>query len=103
EAVETCRVGYDAITYQTHIQVDNLKFVQYFLRDMITKPYSQTILECIVAMAHKQGLKVISEGIETPAQRDMLRSIGCDYGQGFLFSKPVPATGFQHLLLHWHQ
>ena len=49
------------------------------------------LCEAIVVMAHKLGLKVIAEGIETPAQRDLLIAIGCDLGQGYLFARPMPA------------
>lgn len=45
-------------------------------------------------MAHKLGMKVIAEGVETEAQRQVLLAAGCDYGQGYLFSRPVPAAEF---------
>jgi EAL domain-containing protein (putative c-di-GMP-specific phosphodiesterase class I) len=56
------------------------------------------VCEAIIAMAHKLGMKVIAEGVETEAQRALLIAAGCDYGQGFLFSKPLPATTFEGLL-----
>jgi len=49
-------------------------------------------------MAHKLGIKVVAEGIETEQQRKFLLDAGCDYGQGYLFSKPVPAEEFEKLL-----
>ena len=49
-------------------------------------------------MAHKLGLKVIAEGVETPLQRDLLREIKCDFAQGYLYSPPVPAAAFQRYL-----
>lgn len=54
--------------------------------------------EAIIVMAHKLGLKVIAEGVETEAQRRILAEAGCDYAQGYLFSKPVPPEVFEELL-----
>ena len=50
-------------------------------------------------MAHKLGIKVIAEGVETQQQCDLLAAAGCDYAQGYLFSKPVPADDFARLFL----
>jgi EAL domain-containing protein (putative c-di-GMP-specific phosphodiesterase class I) len=52
----------------------------------------------MIVMAHKLGLKVIAEGVETEEQRALLAESGCDYAQGYLFSKPVPAAEFEKLL-----
>ena len=49
-------------------------------------------------MAHKLGIRTIAEGVETKEQRDLLLKIGCDYQQGYLYSKPVPAIEFEKLL-----
>jgi len=49
-------------------------------------------------MAHTLGMKVVAEGIETEQQRQLLTDAGCDYGQGYLFSRPVPASEFERLL-----
>jgi EAL domain-containing protein (putative c-di-GMP-specific phosphodiesterase class I) len=57
------------------------------------------LCEAIIAMAHKLGMKVIAEGIETQEQLALLTSAGCDYGQGYWFSRPVPADEFEKLLL----
>ncbi len=54
--------------------------------------------EAIAIMAHKLGLNVIAEGVETEEQRRLLTEIGCDYGQGYLFSKPLPAEEFEDYL-----
>jgi len=56
------------------------------------------LCEAIIVMAHKLGLKVIAEGVETKTQYDLLIKAGCDYGQGYLFSKPVPAEQFEQLI-----
>jgi EAL domain-containing protein (putative c-di-GMP-specific phosphodiesterase class I) len=57
------------------------------------------LCEAIVVMAHKLGIRVIAEGIETHGQCDLLKQIGCDYGQGYLFSKPLPAAEFEKFLM----
>ena len=58
--------------------------------DMDTNTSHCAIAETIIAMAHKLGLKVIAEGIETEEQMKMLAHAGCDYGQGYLFSPAIP-------------
>jgi EAL domain-containing protein (putative c-di-GMP-specific phosphodiesterase class I) len=54
--------------------------------------------EAIIVMAHKLELEVIAEGVETPEQRELLAAAGCDYGQGYLFARPMPAADFDLLL-----
>ena len=56
------------------------------------------ICEAIISMAHKLGVKVVAEGVETEEQRDLLLKAGFDFGQGYLFSKPVPVEEFETLL-----
>ena len=56
------------------------------------------ISEAIILMAHKLGLKVIAEGVETKAQLDLLTAAGCDFVQGYYFSKPLPADDFVALI-----
>ena len=83
--------GYSAMAYLKTFPIDYLKIDRLFVRDMATDPDAHAIVEAIIVMAHKLGLKVIAEGIETAEQRDMLKAAGCDYGQGFLFARPMPA------------
>jgi EAL domain-containing protein (putative c-di-GMP-specific phosphodiesterase class I) len=58
---------------------------------------SYVLCEIIVILAHKLGMKVIAEGIETEQQRELLLATGCDYGQGYLFSRPVAIKDFNRL------
>jgi EAL domain-containing protein (putative c-di-GMP-specific phosphodiesterase class I) len=87
--------GYSAMAYLKKFPIDYLKIDQSFVRDMATDHGDQAIVEAIIVMAHKLGLKVIAEGVETEAQRDMLQAAGCDYGQGYLFSRPQPTIGMK--------
>ena len=58
----------------------------------------RALCEAIIAMAHKLGLKVIAEGVETEGQRSILADAGCDYAQGYLFSRPVPPEELEKLI-----
>jgi EAL domain-containing protein (putative c-di-GMP-specific phosphodiesterase class I) len=53
----------------------------------------------MIVMAHKLGLKVVAEGIETPLQRNLLERAGCDYGQGYLFARPMPVDAFEQTII----
>jgi diguanylate cyclase (GGDEF)-like protein/PAS domain S-box-containing protein len=84
--------GYSAMAYLKKFPLDFIKIDQSFVRDMATDKDDQAIVEAIVIMAHKLGLKVIAEGIETPEQCELLKAADCDFGQGYLFARPMPAT-----------
>jgi len=84
--------GYSTMSYLKKFKVDYLKIDQSFVHGTATTD-SRIFAETIIVMGHKLGLKIIAEGVETPEQRDWLRSAGCDYAQGYLFSQPVPGTG----------
>ena len=56
------------------------------------------LVEAIIVMAHKLGIKVVAEGVETEEQRKMLVGAGCDFGQGYLFARPMPAEDFDRYL-----
>lgn len=67
---------------------------------MLQDPATETILETIIVMAYKLGLKAIAEVVETVEQRDWLKLHGWDYVQGYLFSKPVPVHEFENSFLN---
>ena len=58
-------------------------------------PRDDAVCEAVVAMAHKLAIRIIAEGVETEAQHDLLAAAGCDYAQGYLYSRPVPAADFE--------
>ncbi|MFB9242821.1 EAL domain-containing protein [Massilia antarctica] len=92
-------IGYSSMAYLNKFKVDFLKIDQSFVKDMhTTNPRGQIFAETIIMMAHKLGLKVIAEGVETASQRDWLRQAGCDYAQGFLFSPATTEERFAQLL-----
>lgn len=97
-SIDDFGTGYSSLSYLKKFDVDYLKIDQSFVRDMLQDPSTETIVETIIIMANKLGLKVIAEGVETAKQNDWLKAHGCHYAQGFYFSEPVPAAAFDHLL-----
>lgn len=90
--------GYSSLSYLKKFDIDYLKIDQSFTRNLGPETDDLALCEAIIVMAHKLGIKVIAEGIETKAQCDLLIAAGCDYGQGYLFSEPVSADEFERLL-----
>jgi len=91
--------GYSSLSYLKKFDIDYLKIDQSFTRNLGPDANDLALCEAIIVMAHKLGIKVIAEGIETQEQCDLLMAAGCDYGQGYLFSKPVAAGEFEKLLI----
>ena len=96
-AVDDFGTGYSSLSFLKKFDIDYLKIDKNFVDNLDTNSTDMSLCEAIILMAHKLGMKVIAEGIETAAQRDKLLQAGCDYGQGYLFSKPVSAGEFEKL------
>jgi diguanylate cyclase (GGDEF)-like protein/PAS domain S-box-containing protein len=90
--------GYSSLSYLKKFSLDYLKIDQSFTRNITSGSEDMILSEAIITMAQKLGLKVIAEGIETEEQKDLLINAGCDYGQGYYFSRPIPADEFLQLL-----
>jgi len=83
--------GYSSLSYLQRLPVDALKIDRSFISKIAEKPDSnRNIVEAIVSLAHKLNMTVVAEGVETPEQHAILLDMECDFGQGFLFSPPVP-------------
>jgi EAL domain-containing protein (putative c-di-GMP-specific phosphodiesterase class I) len=98
-AIDDFGVGYSALSYLKRFDIDYLKIDQSFIRNLETDPNDLVLCEAIVIMAHKLGLKVTAEGVETDEQRRLLTEIGCDNGQGYLFSRPLPVSEFENFVI----
>jgi len=97
-ALDDFGTGYSSLSYLKKFDIDYLKIDRSFTRNLAPDSSDMALSEAIIVMAHKLGLKVIAEGVETPEQRDLLAAAGCDYGQGYLFAKPMPADQFDVFL-----
>ena len=98
-ALDDFGTGYSSLSYLNKFDIDYLKIDRSFTRNLAPDSSDMALSEAIIVMAHKLGLDVIAEGVETTEQRDLLAAAGCDYGQGYLFARPMPADQFDALLL----
>lgn len=87
--------GYSSLSYLKKLDIDYLKIDRSFVSNLEPDSDDLALCEAIISMAHKLGLKVIAEGVETELQRDLLVNASCDYAQGYLFSRAVPPEEFE--------
>jgi len=96
-AIDDFGIGYSSLSYLKKFDIDYLKIDRSFVSSLALGSHDMALCEAIIVMAHKLDMKVIAEGVETEEQLVLLANAGCDYAQGFLFSKPVSAAVFDDL------
>jgi diguanylate cyclase (GGDEF)-like protein/PAS domain S-box-containing protein len=97
-ALDDFGTGYSSLSYLQRFDIDYIKIDQSFVRSLAPGAHDLALCEAIIVMAHKLNMKVIAEGVETLAQRELLMAAGCDYAQGYLFARPLPRDAFESLL-----
>ena len=97
-AVDDFGTGYSSLGYLRRFPVDILKIARDFVVSGEADPETWAFAHAIVALGQTLGLRIVAEGIEEPAQLERLRSLGCEFGQGFLFARPVSAEHLARLL-----
>jgi diguanylate cyclase (GGDEF)-like protein/PAS domain S-box-containing protein len=90
--------GYSSLAYLQKFDIDFIKIDQSFVRHLIPGSTDLALCKAIIVMAHALGMQVIAEGVETAQQRDLLAEAGCDFGQGYLFARPISAPEFETLV-----
>lgn len=97
-ALDDFGVGYAGLQHLRSWPIDEVKIDRSFVTDSVQCPQDQLILKSVISLAHQLGLAVVAEGIETETQAHLLAALGCDTGQGYLFSTPLLASELGPLL-----
>ena len=97
-ALDDFGTGYSSMSYLKRFDIDYIKIDQSFVRNLGRNDDDLVLCEAMIGMAHRLGLQVVAEGVETRLQREMLLKAGCDYAQGYLFAPPLQAEDFEALL-----
>lgn len=91
--------GYSSLSYLRHLPIDTVKIDRSFITQIHTNSTDEAIVSAILAMTRSLGLRAVAEGVEMPAQLEVLGRHGCELAQGFYFSRPLPTDQCRELLL----
>ncbi|NNM51539.1 MAG: EAL domain-containing protein [Pseudomonadales bacterium] len=95
-AIDDFGTGYSSLAYLKRFSVSTLKVDQSFIRNLLSDHIDHSIVATTIAMAKSMGMVPLAEGVENEAQANMLRELGCDRAQGFLYDRALPAAEFAH-------
>lgn len=102
-ALDDFGTGYSSLSYLKRFDIDYIKIDRSFVCNLDQDPEDLALCQAIIVMAHQLGIQVVAEGVETQAQHNILLEAGCDFGQGYWYSRPVAAAEITQRLLHEHQ
>ncbi|MEP6904163.1 MAG: EAL domain-containing protein, partial [Actinomycetota bacterium] len=97
-SIDDFGTGYSSLSYLHRLPFDTLKIDRSFVNTVGENGEDSEILETIISLAKNLKMRVIAEGIETESQLNILKNLGCDYGQGYLMSRPLPVEKMEVLL-----
>jgi EAL domain-containing protein (putative c-di-GMP-specific phosphodiesterase class I) len=98
-AIDDFGTGYSSLNYLRRFPVDTLKIAKAFVDELCSSSEQERLVAAILRLGSTLGLETVAEGIEDQSQRDRLRALKCRYGQGYFFSRPVPAHELEPVLL----
>jgi len=97
-SIDDFGTGYSSLSYLKRFPVNKLKVDRSFIQSINSQEQDARLINAIVSMAHSLNLEVIAEGVETDIQLSHVKELGCEFAQGFLFSKPIQAKDFEQYL-----
>jgi len=97
-SIDDFGTGYSSLAQLRQLPVDVLKIDRSFVQHVAEDPEDRAIAETVVSLARAIEVAVVAEGVETPEQDQVLRSMGCDFVQGFYYARPMPAAALAELL-----
>ncbi|MDQ1696879.1 MAG: hypothetical protein QOJ03_2232, partial [Frankiaceae bacterium] len=97
-SIDDFGTGYSSLLYLKRLHADSVKIDRALIADIAVRREDRVIVTKVIELAHDLGITVIGEGIERAEQAEVLRDVGCDFGQGFLWSPAVSDTDFARLL-----
>jgi EAL domain-containing protein (putative c-di-GMP-specific phosphodiesterase class I) len=90
--------GYSSLTYVRMFPIDALKIDRSFVQGVSDSPEDAAIVQAVISMGQALGVNVVAEGVESEDQSAVLQDLGCRLAQGFLFSRPVPASALPEMV-----
>ncbi|HWL24913.1 MAG TPA: EAL domain-containing protein [Ureibacillus sp.] len=100
-SIDDFGTGYSSLSYLVRFPLDYLKIDRSFIQHILSLDENQAIVDAIIQMAHRLKMEVIAEGVENVQQLNLLREMGCDYIQGYYYSKPLPMNDLIEFLQIW--
>lgn len=100
-SIDDFGTGYSSLSYLVRFPLDILKIDRSFIQHITSLDEKQAIVDAIVQMTHRLKMKVVAEGVESGQQAALLQQMGCDYVQGYYYSKPIPLEELIELLPYW--
>ena len=102
-AVDDFGTGYSSLEYLKRFPIDKLKIDKSFIDNVLQNPDDASIVNAVIALGHNMKMQIIAEGVETKDQAQFLQERQCDFGQGYFYSRPIPATEMGLLIEKFRQ
>ena len=101
-SIDDFGTGYSSLSYFKHIPASELKIDRSFVQSFLGEKRELELVKIMIQIGREFGMSVVAEGVEDETALRMLRDLGCDYGQGFFFAKPMPAVELEQWMASWN-